>query len=452
MNRFSACPLPPAPSAAPGPSPEHSRRSFLKTSALGGISLGTLFFGSVEDSVAQATSRVNRASSPSQLKITDLRYTLVEHLGRKIPLIRLDTNEGIYGLGEVRDGGDERYALILKSRLVGENPCNVEKLFKTLKQFGGHGRMGGGVSGVEMALWDLAGKAYNVPCWQLLGGRYRDKVRLYADTHGDRDFEKIKAAVKHRVEVQGFTWLKMTRCRNVTEGLSIDRHIPELVRYLETVRNHVGYDVQISADHFRDRSANGMIQLGRALAPCKLAWLEEVVPWDRPEQLKSVTDAIDIPTATGEDIYLKEYFAKLCDMHAVDIVHPDLATAGGMLETKKIGDYAESKGIGMAQHFAGTPVSFMANVHCAAATENHLALEFHNEDIEGWSSMVRPVGDQPLITKGFANVPLDAPGLGIELHEPEIKRRAHSLNKSYFGPTSEWDDPRSSDGLNKTVK
>lgn len=442
-------PLRPAPVA---PCADFSRRSFLKTTALGGISLGAFFLGSVEDAVAEATSRVNRASRPSQLKITDLRYTLVEHLGRKIPIIRLDTNQGIHGLGEVRDGGDERYALMLKSRIVGENPCNVEKLFKTLKQFGGHGRMGGGVSGIEMALWDLAGKAYNVPCWQLLGGRYRDKVRLYADTHGDKDFEKIKAAVKHRVEVQGFTWLKMTRCRNVVQGLSPEKRIPELVRYLETVRNHIGYDVPMSADHFPDRDVNSMIRTGRALEHLKLAWMEEVVPWDRPEQLKAVTDAIETPTCSGEDVYLKEYFAQLCDGHCIDIVHPDLATAGGMLETKKIGDYAESRGLGMAMHFAGTPVSFMANVHCAAATESHLALEFHNEDIAGWSSMVRPVGDQPLITQGFANVPLDAPGLGIELNETEILRRAHPANKAYFGPTTEWDDHRSSDSLSKTVK
>lgn len=452
MKRFSARPRPLSNSAAPAASTESSRRSFLKTSALGGVSLGALFFGSVEDVVAETTSRVNRASSPSRLKITDLRCTLVEHLGRKVPLLRLDTNQGIYGLGEVRDGGDERYALMLKSRLVGENPCNVEKLFKTLKQFGAHGRMGGGVSGVEMALWDLAGKAYGVPCWQLLGGRYRDQVRLYADTHGDKDFEKIKAQVKHRVEVQGFTWLKMTRCRNVLEDVSPEKRIPELVRYLETVRNHVGFDVQISADHFRDRDVNTMIRLGRALEHLKLAWMEEVVEWDRPAQLKAVTDAIETPTATGEDIYLKEYFAQLCDQRAVDIVHPDLATAGGMLETKKIGDYAESKGLGMAAHFAGTPVSFMANVHCAAATENHLVLEFHNEDIEGWSSMVRPVGNQPLITRGFANVPLEAPGLGIELNEAEIKRRAHPANVAYFGPTTEWDAPRSLESGGKSVK
>jgi len=112
-----------------------------------------------------------------------MRYCVITLSNTEItrnPIIRIDTNQGIYGLGEVRDGADERYALFLKSRILGENPCNVEMLFKIIKQFGYHGRQGGGVSGVEMALWDLAGKAYGVPCWQLLGGRYRDTIRLYA--------------------------------------------------------------------------------------------------------------------------------------------------------------------------------------------------------------------------------------------------------------------------------
>jgi hypothetical protein len=160
-----------------------SRRSFLKKSAaLGGLSLGAFMFSPIEDAIAQTTSKVSRASSPSDLRITDLRYCVLQLDvdGSRNPLIRIDTNQGIYGLGEVRDAADERYALMLKSRILGENPCNVEMLFKVIKQFGGHGRQGGGVSGVEMALWDLAGKAFNVPVWMMLGGRYRDKVRLYS--------------------------------------------------------------------------------------------------------------------------------------------------------------------------------------------------------------------------------------------------------------------------------
>ena len=161
---------------------ENSRRSFFKRSAMGGIALGGAFmFSPIEDLVAQSTQKVSRYGAPSDLKITDLRYATTTVLGRT-SIIRIDTNQGIYGLGEVRDGADERYALMLKSRLLGQNPCNVEQIFKSIKQFGGQSRQAGGVCGVEMALWDICGKAYNVPCWQLLGGRYRDKIRLYADT------------------------------------------------------------------------------------------------------------------------------------------------------------------------------------------------------------------------------------------------------------------------------
>src|ERR1700681_2183540 len=188
---------------------ENSRRSFLKKSALGGIALGGAFmFSPIEELIAQSTQKVTRYSGPSDLKITDMRYCVIQNVGRT-PIIRIDTNQGIYGLGEVRDGADERYALFLKSRILGENPCNVEMLFKSIKQFGGNARQGGGVCGVEMALWDLCGKAYNVPAWQLLGGRYRDKIRLYADTPEAKSPEDQRKLIKYRLEDQGYTWLKM---------------------------------------------------------------------------------------------------------------------------------------------------------------------------------------------------------------------------------------------------
>jgi hypothetical protein len=157
------------------PATNDTRRSFLKNTALGGIALTGLLSMSVEDTVAKATSKVPRYSYSSGLKITDMRYTTISNgtaaTNARNVIIRIDTNQGIYGLGEVRDGADARFALFLKSRLLGLNPCNVEMIFKAIKQFGGHGRMAGGVCGVEMALWDLAGKAYEVPTWALLGGK-----------------------------------------------------------------------------------------------------------------------------------------------------------------------------------------------------------------------------------------------------------------------------------------
>src|SRR5512141_376786 len=126
---------------------------------------------------------VRTHSRPSDLRITDLRVLTSKIPIGQCPIIRIDTNQGIYGLGEVRDGASKNYALMLKSRILGENPCNVDKIFRKIKQFGGHARQGGGVCGIEMALWDLAGKAYNVPVHQMLGGKFRDRIRLYADTN-----------------------------------------------------------------------------------------------------------------------------------------------------------------------------------------------------------------------------------------------------------------------------
>src|SRR5436309_12544811 len=157
------------------------RRGFLR-SAGGSLAagLGAAFWA--DDTLDGAVQNTNTNSKPSDLKITDLRVAVVARAPMTCPLIRIDTNQGIYGLGEVRDGASKTYALMLKSRLLGENPCNVDKVFRKIKQFGHHARQAGGVCGVEMACWDLAGKAFGVPVYQMLGGRFRDRVRRYADT------------------------------------------------------------------------------------------------------------------------------------------------------------------------------------------------------------------------------------------------------------------------------
>ena len=465
------------------PETDNSRRNFLKKTALGGIALGGLMHLSLEDTIAQTTSKVSRASSPSDLKITDMRVAVIGNVGRT-GIIRIDTNQGIYGLGEVRDGADERYALMLKSRILGLNPCNVEMIFKIIRQYGYHGRQGGGVCAVEMALWDLCGKAYGVPAWQLLGGRYRDKIRLYADTPGASDPAAFAQTMKKRIEEQGFTWLKMDLGIHVvakepdslvnnkfwngatgqydlreymgygntlhpfTQVQITEKGLEGLAEYVEQVRNAIGYEMPLCADHFGHFDINNSIRFGKAMDKYRLAWLEDMVPWFYTEQWRTVTDALETPTCTGEDVYmLKGGFKPLLDARAVDIIHPDLATSGGLLETKRIGDYAEECGVAMAMHMAGTPVCFMANVHCAAATQNFLSLEHHSVDSPWWENMVRVTGSQPMITKGFANVPLDSPGLGIELNDEEVKKHLHPKAKGYFEPTPEWDEKRSHDRL-----
>ena len=385
------------------------------------------------------------------------------------PLIRIDTNQGLVGYGEVRDGANERYALSLKSRVVGENPCNVDRIFRKIKQFGGHARQAGGVCGIEMALMDLAGKAWGVPCWQMLGGRFRDRVRLYADTteaeSPKEQGERLKArmALGHHVPEAGL------RHQPAGEG---SRHADDAGR-LQLPPEPGGHaPVHRHRDHRQgDRLARRMGRDGRdrrsarrsrwppttTATSASTAASSWPAPWrsttsrgwrtwcrgSTGDLLKQIKDNTTTPILTGEDIFLKEEFIKLIDMEAVDMIHPDLASAGGLMETKKIGDYAMEHGVPMAMHFAGTPISFMANVHCAAATENFIALEHHSIDVPWWESMVTT--PKPMIEKGFAIVP-DLPGLGVELNEEVVK--AHlAPNATYFAPTPEWDTFRSNDRL-----
>jgi len=180
------------------------RRNLLKTSvaALGGAFL-------VDDRPGFALQNVNTNSSPSQLKITDLRVAIVVKAPMPCPIIRIDTNQGVYGLGEVRDAASPTYALVLKSRLLGENPCNVDRLFRKIKQFGGPSRQAGGVCAIEMALWDIVGKVYAVPIYQMLGGKFGDRIRIYADTTESTDPLIYAQHMKVRKEGMGLTWLKM---------------------------------------------------------------------------------------------------------------------------------------------------------------------------------------------------------------------------------------------------
>ncbi len=156
------------------------------------------------------SENVRMASSPSELKITDIRVANINGAPKHCPLIKVYTNQGLVGYGEVRDASSATYALMLKSRLIGENPCNVDKLFRRNKQFGGPSRQGGGVSGLEIALWDLAGKAWGVPLWQMLGGKFRDKVRVYGDTDvdGKHTGTDMGHAIKKRIDM-GFSIVKM---------------------------------------------------------------------------------------------------------------------------------------------------------------------------------------------------------------------------------------------------
>jgi len=233
---------------------------------------------------------VNTNSSPSALKITDLRVAWIGSAPMNCPIIRIDTSQGIYGLGEVRDGASPTYALMLKSRILGENPCNVDRLFRKIKQFGAPARQTGGVCSIEMALWDIAGKVYGVPVYQMLGGKFRDRIRIYADTTESRDPQTYARRMKARKEEKGLTWLKMDlgidlisdKPGTVTapSGLSpeeetflphpfvatevTDKGIELMSEFVAAVREAVGMEIPLAMDHLGHIGVKSCVRLGRA--------------------------------------------------------------------------------------------------------------------------------------------------------------------------------------------
>ena len=444
-----------------------------------------------------ALNHVNTFSRPAELRITDMRIATIVGAPMRCPLIRIETNQGLVGFGEVRDGASKTYALMLKSRILGENPCDVDRIFRRIKQFGHHARQAGGVCGVEVALWDLAGKAYGVPVYQMLGGKFRDRIRIYCDTdvRGKDTGSAMGLALKHRME-QGFTFLKMDLGINQLEGepdticcpsgvlgamrgptpsdveLSAmerrtlrnrrydannvahpftgiqitDKGLDVLVNYVADVRAVIGYEVPLAIDHFGHFGVENAIKLARRLEPFNLAWLEDLIPWQYTDQYVRLARNCTTPICTGEDIYLKENFRPLLESGGVGVIHPDLLSAGGILETKKIGDMAQDHAVAMAMHMAESPIACMAAVHAAAATENFYVLENHSVDVPWWDDLVNGL-PKPIVQDGHIRVP-EAPGLGIEsLNDDVIAAHLAPDDPGLWEPTDRWDDDYSHDRL-----
>ena len=434
------------------------------------------------------------------LVITDMRFCDIDGMPKRCTLIKIYTNvEGLVGYGEVRDAATKTYAAMCKSRILGENPCNVDKIFRRIKQFGGHSRQGGGVSGIEVALMDLAGKAYGVPCYQLLGGKFRDKIRVYCDTdvEGRHTGHDMGLALKARMEA-GFTFLKM----DLGIGLLIDEpgtltaplgfleelktygkhsvnaphgsmdysqmtkksyevntvahpftgiHLTEkgldmLENYVREVRDVIGYDVPLAVDHFGHICVEDCIRFLRRVEKYNLAWVEDLAPWHFTEHYVRLRNSTTVPIATGEDIYLKENFEPLMKAGGVSLIHPDVLTTGGMLETKKIGDMAYDYGVAVALHMAESPIGAMAAVHVGAALPQLMCMEYHSVDVPYWQDIVNGL-PRPLIDHGFITVP-DAPGLGIEsLNEELIEKLVCKNIPGVWEPTDNWDNDICNDRL-----
>ena len=415
---------------------------------------------------------ISHNSEPTALRITDMRLAVVA-ANYDYPILRIDTNQGVYGLGEVRDAGHASNALQFKSMLVGQNPCNVDMIFRTIKRFGNWGREGGGVSGIEIALMDLIGKIYGVPCYQLLGGKYRDRVRLYGDTPtpDDPTPEDFVRAVQSRRD-RGLTFIKFDlrpslfetgenplvgheaaydygyeaghRWRAPMAGRGVkltEKSIEAAAHVVESVRNSVGNGVQLCVDHFGEGylSADEVIRLGKALEKYDLAWMEDPVSrFDIPGH-KKIADALLTPIAAGEDLYLRDGFREAIRTRAYDILHPDLLSSGGLMETKRIADDGEDEGLPTALHCAGSPIGFMANIHTAAAISSFIACEHHGLDLPFLESLVTGM-DPDYMADGYVKVP-EKPGLGIDINLEAIEANLRTP-ETMFLPTDEWNTPK----------
>ncbi|MBO4406349.1 MAG: mandelate racemase/muconate lactonizing enzyme family protein [Clostridia bacterium] len=438
---------------------------------------------------------VSNFSNPSDLRITDMRFVNVVGLPMHCILMKLYTNQGLVGYGEVRDGASKLYALQLKRLLIGENPCDVDRLFRRIKQFGGPARQAGGVSGVEVALWDLAGKAYGLPVYKLLGGKFRDKIRMYCDTdvNGKHTGTDMGNALKKRMEM-GYTFLKMDLGLGILSGVPgtvsaplgymeqtgkvyemmrkakeagdaeavrfwrhraydlqniphpltgihvTEKGLDVLEEYVHDVRETVGYEVPLAIDHFGHLGLEDCIKLCRRIEKYNLAWAEDLIPWQRADQYAILRRSTTVPICTGEDVYLKEGFKPLFDAQGVAVIHPDVLSTGGILETKKISDMAADAGVAMAIHMAESPIGCLAAVHAAAASENFTALEFHSVDHPEWNDIYDDGLPKPLVQNGYITVP-ERPGLGIDtLNDEVLARFVNPAVPGMWEPTDLFDD------------
>jgi len=357
------------------------------------------------------------------VEITDVQTTMIDG---NFPwtLVRVYTDAGVVGTGEAYWGaGIPELIERMTPFIVGENPLDIDRLYEHLIQkMSGEGSVEGitvtAISGIEVALHDLAGKLLDIPAYQLLGGKYRDDVRVYCDCHTEQGADPAACAdeAERVVEELGYDALKFDL--DVPSGLEKDRanrHLrPGEVRHKEAIVREVTERVKDRADVAFDChwtfSKNSAERLAAAIEEYDVWWLEDPVPPENLDVQAAVTGGTTTPIASGENRYRLSEHRRLLEKQAVDIVAPDMPKIGGMGETRKIADLANHHYVPMAMHNVSSPVGTMASAHVAAAIPNALAVEFHSYELEWWSDLI----EEPLIEDGYLTVP-EEPGLGVTL-------------------------------------
>jgi len=401
---------------------------------------------------AAAALPLNRmaAAVRNKMKITDVKVMIVRGTW-DWNLVKVETDSGLYGLGEAYWGPGVKDMILkqMKSLIVGEDPLNVDRLYtKMLVRSGGYGAVAGvtvtAASGVEIALWDLAGRILQTPVCNLLGGRFRDRIRFYRtmqvvnDVDNPADWRDV--VQRARSEKWGWTAFKFQGdgvpmradpefkepghdpyLRNLTA-----KDIRRIVKGMEIIREQLGPDGDFAIDlhwHYDGRDA---ISLCKALEHVHPMWLEDPVLAENPEVMARVTRESEVPICTGENLYGRQGFRKLIELQGCDGVHIDIPKSGGLLESKKISDYAEMYGIWTAAHNPASPVGTIASAHAAASMRNFRIHELAKY-IEWWPDVVLKEG--PIFEKGYFSIQ-DKPGLGIELNPDVVK--------AHLAPGEEW--------------
>ena len=394
-------------------------------------------------SLRELSAAVQANTSPyrrPRLKITDVRTALVQNLHA-----RVYTDQGLIGEGEAVDaiGGGASIIAGFRGALVGQDPLNVEAIFERLRTFGIFGGAQAGqyvtaLTAVEIALWDLAGKAVGLPIYQLIGGKTRDRIRMYCDSGTDRRSDpRAKEFIAQIIEL-GFTAAKI----DIDDGLSPNRwdpvnwtasnaEIDEMIDKVSFMRESLPKRIDLAVDMHGRYDLGTAKRVAHELEPFRLLWLEEPVPPENVDAMRDVRESTSTPICSGENLFLRHGFRELLEKRAVDIIMPDMCKCGGLLESRKIADMAHTYYVPVAPHSQASPIGTMAACHVLAAIPNALVLEWHwghpAERMIRWKNYVK---EGEIIEKGWITVS-DRPGIGLEMNE-EAVRRMQRPGSSWF--------------------
>ncbi|MFC1551839.1 mandelate racemase/muconate lactonizing enzyme family protein [Candidatus Latescibacterota bacterium] len=410
-----------------------SRRSFLANGAIAG-SAGAAMLAHFGSEIQAAVSNTPLSSSPSDLKITDLKCAYMRGHGVHL-FVKIYTNQGIVGIGEGMDAVQGTYGLVksMGDRLKGKNPLDVYRLFEDIRKGGVFGGAQAGVyisvlSAVEIALWDLAGKALGLPVYRLLGGKFRDKLHIY--THPRREPRETEKIAVECVEAQklGYDAVKFSidwqRDPNKTDAYNTtanNKEFERMVNQVAAVREAVGPYMSIAIEMHTFYDLPTAIKVANALEPYNLLWLEEPIPAENMDSLRQINQSTSVSVCVGENLFLAHDFRKLLDKQAADIVMPDVQKCGGLGEAQRIANLAHLYYVPFAPHMVATPFGMMASAHVCASVPNFLALESHMiSEKKRWDEVVV---DFPAIENSF--LPLsEKPGIGVELNEDGVRKYA----------------------------